>query len=57
MTHIILQGENTGKKHYDIIVAGGGLAGTAAALSAARAGKSVLLLEKSLMLGGLATLG
>jgi hypothetical protein len=57
MTHIILQEKIRVKKHYDIIVAGGGLAGTAAALSAARAGKSVLLLEKSLMLGGLATLG
>jgi len=42
---------------YDIIVAGGGVAGVAAALSAARAGKQVLLLEKSTMLGGLATLG
>ena len=42
---------------YDVIVAGGGLAGAAAALSAARLGKSVLLLEKSTFLGGLATLG
>lgn len=42
---------------YDVIVAGAGVAGVAAALSARRAGKSVLLIEKSLMLGGLATLG
>jgi hypothetical protein len=42
---------------YDIIVAGGGVAGIAAALSATRAGKKVLLIEKSTMLGGLATLG
>lgn len=45
------------KGMYDIIVAGGGVAGAAAALAAARAGRSVLLLEKSLMVGGLATLG
>ena len=43
--------------HADIIVAGGGVAGVAAALAARRAGKDVLLIEKSGMLGGLATLG
>lgn len=42
---------------YDVIVAGGGVAGVAAALSAKRMGKSVLLIEKSIILGGLATLG
>ncbi len=42
---------------YDIIVAGGGVAGVAAALSAAREGGRVLLIEKSVYLGGLATLG
>ncbi len=42
---------------YDIIVAGGGVAGIAAALSAAGRGQKVLLLEKSNILGGLATLG
>lgn len=42
---------------YDILVAGGGVAGVAAAVSAARAGKKVLLIEKSVKLGGLATLG
>lgn len=45
------------KKQYDIIVAGGGLAGVAAAVSAAARGRSVLLLEKSNILGGLGTLG
>lgn len=44
-------------REYDVLVAGGGLAGCAAALQAARRGKSVLLLEKSNVLGGLATLG
>ena len=42
---------------YDVIVAGGGIAGVSAAVSAARCGKKVLLIEKSVKLGGLATLG
>ena len=45
------------KGSYDVIVAGAGVAGLAAALAAKRAGKRVLLLEKSCELGGLATLG
>ena len=45
------------KAHYDIIVCGGGVAGCAAAYTAAKRGKSVLLIEKSNILGGLATLG
>ncbi len=47
----------TAKKHYDVIVCGGGLAGVAAAVSVANNGLSVLLLEKSNILGGLGTLG
>ena len=39
---------------YDIIVVGGGFAGVAAAVSAAREGAKVLLLEKSGFLGGAA---
>ena len=42
---------------YDVVVAGGGIAGVAAAVAAARSGASVLLLERSFGLGGLATLG
>ena len=42
---------------YDVIVAGGGVAGVAAALSVRRRGRRVLLLEKADILGGLATLG
>ena len=42
---------------YEVIVAGGGIAGVAAAVAAARAGASVCLLEKAGALGGLATLG
>ena len=40
---------------YDIIVAGGGLAGIAAAIAAARCGQKVLLFDKSGYLGGSAT--
>ena len=42
---------------YDVLVAGGGIAGAAAALAAARAGAHVLLIERSYLLGGLATCG
>ena len=42
---------------YDVIVAGGGVAGVSAAISAARMGKRVLLIEKTIALGGLATIG
>ena len=45
------------KAHADVVVAGGGVAGVAAALAARRAGASVVLLEKECGLGGLATLG
>lgn len=42
---------------HDVAVAGGGIAGVAAALAAARRGVSVVLVEKQFGLGGLATLG
>lgn len=45
------------RRGYDVVVAGGGVAGAAAALSAVRNGKTALLLERSFMLGGLATAG
>lgn len=41
----------------DVFVAGGGIAGIAAALAAARQGKKVILAERMYMLGGLATAG
>lgn len=44
-------------KSCDVLVCGGGFAGIAAALAAARQGKKVVLLEKQYMLGGLGTAG
>ncbi len=41
----------------DVLVVGGGIAGIAAALAAARQGKRVTLLERAFVLGGLATAG
>ena len=45
------------KGEYDVIVVGGGIGGVAAAVAAARNGAQVILLEKQINLGGLATLG
>lgn len=44
-------------KQYDVIVAGGGIAGIAAALAAARRGVRTALIEKTILPGGLATAG
>ena len=44
-------------RSVDVLVAGGGIAGVAAALASARNGAQTLLLEKECALGGLATLG
>ena len=45
------------KEKYDVVVAGGGIAGISAALAAARGGAKTLLIEREFSLGGLATLG
>lgn len=45
------------EKSCDVLVVGGGVAGAAAAVAAARQGARVLLLEKCVNLGGLATTG
>jgi len=43
--------------HYDICILGGGMAGCAAALAAARSGAQVVLVERMGFLGGAATAG
>lgn len=45
------------EKIYDIAVVGGGIAGVAAALQAARCGMKTILIEKTVLPGGLATTG
>ncbi len=45
------------QKRYDVVVAGGGIAGVAAAVAAARRGKKTALVEKTVYTGGLATTG
>lgn len=58
MTYIIEKEKKTPVKgSCDVVVAGGGVAGIAAALAAARNGASVKLIEKQCLLGGLGTLG
>ena len=42
---------------YDVAVVGGGIAGAAAALQSARRGRKTVLIEKTILLGGLATSG
>lgn len=44
-------------KEYDVVVAGAGVAGVAAALAAARQGMRTALVEKQTLIGGLATSG
>lgn len=45
------------EKHCDVLVCGGGFAGISAALAAVRLGKTVILLEREYILGGLGTAG
>ena len=47
----------TVRDEVDVLVCGGGLGGTAAAIAAARAGARTLLVERNLCLGGNATAG
>ncbi len=57
MNQVTLRKEISVTREYDVIVCGGGVAGVAAAITAAEQGASVLLIEKSNILGGLGTLG
>ena len=45
------------RKKYEVIVVGGGVAGIAAAVTASKAGAKVALIEKNIILGGLAGSG
>lgn len=45
------------EKNYDVAVIGGGIAGIAAALASARRNKKTVLIEKTVLPGGLATSG
>lgn len=47
----------TGEYDFDVIIAGGGVAGVTASIAAAQKGAKTLLVEKSCNLGGLATSG
>ena len=58
MLDIIKESIETKVKYdCDVLVCGGGVAGIAAAMAAAREGAKVILLERSYVLGGLATSG
>ena len=45
------------QKEYDVVVAGGGIAGVAAAIAAAEEGAKTAIVEKTVFFGGLATTG
>ena len=45
------------KGKYDVVVVGGGIAGVAAAVAASREGARTLIIEKTILFGGLATAG
>jgi len=51
------QRETPVRGEYDVIVAGGGLGGIAAAMAAARTGAKTLLIERNTFVGGVATAG
>ncbi|MGE9289530.1 MAG: FAD-dependent oxidoreductase, partial [Puniceicoccales bacterium] len=53
----MMQHSSLRSKSFDVIVAGGGPAGIAAAISASRAGAEVLLIEGHGCLGGVWTAG
>lgn len=50
-----IQTKNAG--NYDVVVCGGGTAGAVAAISAARQGAKVLLVERTFTVGGMLTIG
>ena len=44
----------SGEKRYDLVVAGGGTAGTLCAIAAARSGMKTAVIERNAYLGGMA---
>lgn len=50
--YILTDKEHTHRAEFDVVVAGGGIAGTCAAIAAARAGAKVALVHERSMLGG-----
>ncbi len=50
--YILTSKEHTHRREFDIVIAGGGIAGTCAAIAAARAGAKVALVHERSMLGG-----
>jgi hypothetical protein len=57
LQHLLDKREVLVQDTHDVIIVGGGVAGVGAAVGAAREGAKVLLIEKSVVLGGLATIG
>lgn len=57
MTYLKEALETPIRARHEVVVVGGGIAGVAAALAAAREGAEVLLIEREFILGGLATAG
>ncbi|MBQ3397028.1 MAG: FAD-dependent oxidoreductase, partial [Synergistaceae bacterium] len=55
LTLLFISSQAYSLESYDVIIAGGGTGGTAAAIQASRLGVSVLIVEPSNMLGGQAT--
>ena len=52
LTLLFISSQAYSLESYDVVIAGGGTGGTAAAIQASRLGVSVLIVEPTYMLGG-----